>query len=103
MASVAVSNISNITRQISGGKGGQLNIGGCPVEVFRIAAGQATADTAALTPQNINNIRSVWGGPFSHNATAASGASTVTITLIGGTATLGSFEVYVMGPVNTSN
>lgn len=103
MASVAVSNITNITRQISGGKGGQLSLGGLPVEVFRIASGQATGDTAALTPQNINNIRSCFAGPFTHNATAASGASTVTITLVGGTSTMGSFEVYVVGPVNTSN
>lgn len=102
MASVATSNISNITRQITANKGTALSMAGLPVAVFRIASGQASGDTAVLVASQVPTITSVFGGPFTHNATATTGATNVTITLVGGTATIGSFDVVLMGPNPTS-
>lgn len=103
MASVATTNITNVTRQTTGGKGTALNLGGLPVEHFRIAAGQTPGDTAVLVPTTFNNVRGAIG-PVTHNATAATGASNVTITLLGATAgTVGAFDVFIFGPVPTTN
>lgn len=101
MASVATSNITNITRLISGSKGNALNMSSLPVQVFRIAAGQAPGDTAVLTPIAgvMPNIQSVWGAP--HNL-PASGASTVTVTVgtIGASGTtVPAFDVVLVGPL----
>ena len=102
MASVATSNITNITRQMTANKGTALAIGSQQVAVFRIASGQAAGDTAALTAAQVPTITSVFGGPFTHNATAATGATNVTITIVGGTSTIGAFDVWVFGPTATS-
>lgn len=102
MASVATSNITNITRQVTGNKGTALSMAGLPVAVFRIASGQASGDTAVLVASQVPTITGVFGGPFTHNATAATGATNVTITLVGGTSTIGSFDVVLMGPNPTS-
>lgn len=102
MASVATSNITNITRQALANKGTALSIGSQQVSVFRIAAGQAAGDTAVLTGFQTPTITSVFGGPFTHNATATTGATNVTITLVGGTVTMGAFDVWCFGPVPTS-
>ena len=102
MASVATSNITNITRQVLANKGTALTIGSQQVAVFRIAAGQVAQDTAVLVAAQVPTITSVFGGPFSHNATATTGATNVTITLQGGTTTLGAFDVWVFGPTSTS-
>ena len=103
MASVATTNITNVTRQTTGGKGTALSLGGLPVEHFRIAAGQASGDTAVLVPTTFNNIRGAFGGPFTHSATAATGATNVTITLVGGTATIPAVDIFILGPVPTTN
>jgi hypothetical protein len=102
MASVAVSNITNVIPALTNRKGTAMNIGGCPVAVFRIASGQAPADTAALSSAEIPIIQSVFG-PVTHNL-PATGASSVTVTLgtFGGTAaTIGLVEVWLVGPVGS--
>lgn len=92
MASVAVSNISAISFNQS-----KLSVSGFPVEIYRVAAGQAADDTAVLPNSNAPTrerglIKAVSGGPFSHNL-PATGATSVTITLVGGTTTIGQFDV----------
>jgi hypothetical protein len=105
MASVAVSNISNMTSQITGSppRGSALTWpGGIPVVVFRLAAGQVAGDTAVLSDGiRLPLIKSIMG-PVTHNL-PASGASSVTITLaaVTGSAitvTVGAFEVWLIGP-----
>lgn len=102
MASVATSNITNISRTVVNNKGTALNIGGCPVEVFRIASGQAPADTAVIVPSTFTNVRTVWG-PVQHNL-SGTGASQVTVTIAGNgtTATVGAIDVYLFGPLPVS-
>lgn len=110
MASVAVSNITNATRSITGtpAKGTGLVIAGQPVEVFRIASGQTAGDTAVLTPMAIPSIRAVMG-PVTHNLpTSGTGATSVTITIamVQGTAitsTVGGFDVWLIGPAPVNN
>ena len=94
MASVAVTNITAINYNSS-----KISISGYPIETYRIAAGQAAADTAVIPNSNAPTkerglIMSVSGGPFTHNL-PATGATNVTITLVGGTATIGQFDVDV--------
>lgn len=103
MASVATTNITNITRTIVGNKGTALNIGGCPVEVFRLASGQAPADTAVLVPATFSNVRTVFGPVY--NNLSGTGASQVTVTLCGqgSTATVGTVDIWVFGPLPTTN
>lgn len=105
MASVATSNISNITSQITGSppKGSALTLpGGIPVVCFRIASGQAPGDTAVLTDAiRLPLIKAVYG-PVTHNL-PASGASTVTVTLaaVTGSAitvTVSTIDVFLIGP-----
>lgn len=105
MASVAVSNISNLTRGITGSppKGTALTWpGGIPCVCFRIAAGQVAGDTAVLSdPVLLPLIKSVQG-PVTHNL-PASGASTVTVTLTGVftsavSNTIGAVDVWLIGP-----
>ncbi len=102
MASVATSNITNISRTVVKNLGTALNFGGCPVEVFRIASGQAPADTAVIVPSTFTNVRSVFG-PVQHNL-SGTGASQVTVTIAGNgtTATVGTIDVWLFGPLPTS-
>lgn len=103
MASVATTNISNVTRTILNNKGTSLNIGGCPVEVFRIAAGQVTGDTAVLVPSTFSNARTLIGPAVGNFPTTGSGASSVTVTLglvsSAVTATMGAVDVWLFGPL----
>ena len=105
MASVAVSNISNITSQMTGSppKGSGLTWpGGVPIVIFRIASGQAPGDTATLSDGiRLPLIKSVMG-PVTHNL-PASGASSVVVTLaaVTGSAitvTISTVEVWLIGP-----
>lgn len=105
MASVAVSNISNITSQVTGSppKGSALTWpGGVPIVIFRIASGQVAGDTAVLSdPIRLPLIKAVMG-PVTHTL-PASGASSVTVTLaaVTGSAitvTVGAVEVWCIGP-----
>lgn len=105
MASVATSNISNITSRITGTppKGSGLTWpGGIPYVHFRIASGQVAGDTAVLTDAiRLPLIQGVVG-PVTHTL-PASGASTVTVTLaaVTGSAitvTVGAVDVYLIGP-----
>lgn len=94
MASVAVTNITKVNYDNS-----KKSISGFPVETYRIASGQAAADTAVIPNSNAPTlerglIKAVSGGPFSHNL-PATGATNVTITLVGGTTTIGQFDVEV--------
>lgn len=94
MASVAVTNITKVNYNWS-----KISISGYPVETYRIASGQAAADTAVIPNSNAPTMErglicAVSGGPFSHNL-PATGATNVTITLVGGTVTIGQFDVEV--------
>lgn len=90
MASIATSNITQVNYNDS-----TLSISGAPLEHWRIASGAATGDTAVITPARMGLVRGVIG-PVSHN-TPATGATNVTVTLIGGTATIGQIDVFVLG------
>lgn len=104
MASVAVSNITDITRRVAGSKGTALTMAGQPVAVFRITAGQTVGDTAVLSSPQVPIIQSVFG-PVANNV-AATGSTSVTVTLglvsSAVTATIGAVDVYLIGPVPTS-
>lgn len=98
MASVATSNISNVTTQVTNNLARNWSFGGCPVEVYRIAAGQASADTAALKPATFTNIQAVMTTiGCSHNLTTNANTS-VTLTIQSGTVTVGAFDVWLIGP-----
>ena len=105
MASVAYSNIVELTRRVGGNKGTALSLAGQPVAAFRITAGQISGDTAVLSSAQIPIIQSVFG-PVTHNITAASGATAVTVTLgtfsTAVTSTIGTVDVWLVGPVPTS-
>lgn len=108
MASVAVTNITNITRSVSNFKGNALNIGVQPVEIFRLAAGQVAGDTAVLTPSTFSSIRAVIGPVTDNLPTTGTGATNVTVTLgiVTGSAitvTVGAVTVMLIGPVPTTN
>lgn len=106
MASVATTNITNITRLVTGLKGNATNLGGLPVEIFRIAAGQVTGDTAVLVPSTFSNIRAVIGPCSDNLPTTGLGATNVTVTLgltsAAVTTTIGAATIMLVGPVPTS-
>lgn len=109
MASVAVSNITNCTRSITGtpAKGSGLVIAGQPVAVFRIAAGQISGDTAVLATGEVPNIRAVFGPVSDNLPTSGTGATSVTVTLgtfsTAVTSTIGQVTVWVIGPAPVNN
>lgn len=83
-----------------------MSVGGLPMACFRIAAGQAVGDTAVLASQAVPTIQTVLG-PVTHNATATTGATNVTVTLAcptgsAITVTVGAVDVWIVGPVPTS-
>lgn len=90
MASVATSNISYVNYNFS-----KLSISGFPIENARIASGQSAGDTAVIVPQREKLIKSLLPGPYTHDL-PASGASSVTITIVAGTATIGQFDVWIV-------
>lgn len=107
MASVATSNITNITRLVNGGKGVGQQWGNQPVAVFRIASGQAPGDTAVLQDPNVPNILAVIGPGTDNVGTSATGVSAVTVTLgaVTGTAitaTIGATTWVIFGPLPQS-
>ena len=94
MASVATSNITFIEYNQS-----KLSISGFAVEHWRIAAGQLSGDTAAITPKREKLIKGVLG-PVTHNI-PATGASSVTVTLSGVftsavSNTIGAVDVFLL-------
>ena len=107
MASVAVSNITNITRLVNGGKGVSNNWGNQPAEIFRIAAGQVAGDTAVLSSPNIPNILAVIGPGTNNIGTSPTGVTAVTVTLaaVTGSAitvTVGATDWVILGPLPVS-
>lgn len=100
MASVALSNITQITRSIAAGFGTGLQLAGAPITAYRIASGQAPGDTAALTPApELGNVRSVFGPVQNNLPTSGTGATNVTVTITGNgsTATVGQIDVWLVG------
>jgi len=96
LASVAVSNISQIATN-----GGPLTISGFPAVLYRIASGQTPGDTLTLT--NPGGLRQVYSvvGPVSNDLDVAAVDADVVLTIIGNTAaTIGQFDVWVMGTQN---
>ena len=94
MASVAVTNITKVNYNWS-----KKSISGYPVETYRIASGQSAADTAVVPNSNAPTLErglilAVSGGPFTHNL-PATGATNVTLTIVGGTTTIGQFDCEV--------
>jgi len=91
LASIATSNITQVVDASS-----PLGLGPFSVEVWRIAAGAASADTAVITPKRGRNIVGILGGgPFSHNLGTTVNTN-VTLTLSSGTATVGAFDVTLL-------
>jgi len=98
MASVATSNISNVTPQVTNNLSRNWSMAGCPVEIWRVASGQASADTAVIKPATFTNIQSVMTSiGCSHNLGTTTNTS-VTLTIQSGTVTVGAFEVWIVGP-----
>lgn len=85
MATVAATFISSAESPIPFGSG--------RVEQWRIASGASTGDTSAIAPTYGGVVRGVLG-PVSHNLTTTP-ATTVTVTLIGGTSTMAALDVWV--------
>lgn len=107
MASVNTSNITNVTRRVTGQSCTSLNLGLQPAAIFRIAAGQAPGDTAVVQDPNIPWIQSVIGPGTNDIGTNTTGVSAVTVTLgaVTGTAitsTIGTTDWIVFGPLPTS-
>jgi len=107
LASVATTNITNITRLIAGGKGVSNQWGYQPAEVFRIASGQLPGDTAVLQSANIPNILAVIGPGTNNIGTSPTGVTAVTVTLgaVTGSAitvTVGQTDWVVLGPLPTT-
>lgn len=92
MASVATSNISQIATN-----GGPLTISGFPAVLYRIASGQTPGDTIALT--NPGGLRTVYSaiGDVSNNLDVAAPSGSVTLTITGGTTTVGQFDILIFG------
>lgn len=95
MASVAVSNISAVSYNQS-----KLSISGFAVEHFRIAAGQLSGDTAALTGVRDDLIKGVLGPVTNDLPTSGTGATSVTVTLgtfsTAVTSTIGQVDVFLI-------
>ncbi len=93
MASVATTNISNVNFADS-----KISISGYAIEIWRIAAGQLSGDTAVITPLREKLICAVPSGQV--NDLASTGASSVTITLgtfsTAVTSTIGQVDVMIM-------
>lgn len=107
MASVALSNITNTSRLIAGGKGVGNMWGNQPVATFRIAAGQAVGDTAVLQDPNVPNILGCFGPGTNNIGTSATGVSAVTVTLGNATGsaltvTVGGSDWIIAGPLPQS-
>ena len=97
MASVATSNISNVTPQVTNNLSRNWSMAGVPVEIWRIASGQASADTAVIKPATFNDIQSVMTSiGASHNLGTTQNTS-VTLTIQSGSVTVGAFEVWIVG------
>jgi hypothetical protein len=97
MASVATSSISNVTPQVTNQLARNWSMAGVPVEIWRIASGQASADTAVIKPATFNDIQSVMTSiGASHNLTTNQNTS-VTLTIQSGSVTVGAFEVWIVG------
>lgn len=97
MASVATSNISNVTPQVTNNLSRNWSFGGVPVEIYRIASGQASADTLVLTPATFTNIQSVMTEIGSSNNLTTNANTSVTLTIQSGSVTVGAFDVWVIG------
>lgn len=91
---------TNITGTISPNGEQPLSYGqsGLIEEVFRVASGGASADTVALLPRYITDIRMVKTNVGASDNLSTTAANTnVTITLSTGTVTVGAFQVSVIG------
>ncbi len=95
---MATLSVSNITSNVTTDNGQPGNFFGQPVEFFRVASGGASADTVAITPRFIRNIKTVMSELGTTNALVASNsASSVTLTLSTGTVTAAGFDVWIFG------
>lgn len=95
MASVAVSNITAVTYNQS-----KLSISGFALEHFRIAAGQISGDTAALTGVRDKLIKGVLGPVTNDLPTSGTGSTSVTVTLgtfsTAVTSTIGQVDLFLI-------
>lgn len=97
MATLASTNISGIASP-----NGEVPIGygdsGLIIEWFRVASGGANADTVALSPRFISDIRYVHSNVGASDNLSSTAANTnVTLTLSTGTNTVGAFQVAIIG------
>lgn len=70
-------------------------VSGLHVEHWRVASGGSAADTCAIPPKRGRYVVSVVGGPAYNNLGTLGTNTNVTLTLVGGTATIGSFDVQL--------
>lgn len=90
---------TNISTAISANAEQPFGFGGSGliVEFFRVTLG-ATADTIAITPRWITDIRAVQSGiPASHNVTSSAANTNVTFTLLASGATTVFADVQLVG------
>ena len=107
MASVNTNtNITNVTRRVTGQSGTSLNLGLQPAAIFRIAAGQALATRQFCKTRTFRDSIGYRAGT-NDIGTNTTGVSAVTVTLgaVTGTAitsTIGTTDWIVFGPLPTS-
>jgi len=75
--------------------------GGLYVEVFTVAGG-AVADTCAITPKFIADIRTVDPGPWTNNLSTTAANTNVTLTMTASAATNTTYHVKIYGKRATS-
>ncbi len=70
--------------------------GGFHEEIWQVASGGASGDTATIAPARGRLVVAAFGGPTSNNINPTTPQTNVVLTLAAITATLGSFQVRVM-------
>lgn len=74
-----------------------LSWGGCPIEIWRVAAGASPNDTTVITPSHMKLVKSVIGPGQSDVASTGSSQVTFTIGGNGTTATVGQIDIMLIG------
>ena len=93
MAAIAASNIIQLNYNF-----GKLDISGFPIEMYRIIGGFSAADTAAITPNRFDVVKSaVCPGGVSDLPTTDVGATNVTFTMRQSAATNQTVDVILVG------
>lgn len=73
-----------------------IPLGGFHIEIWRVASGGATGDTCTIAPDRGRFVVSAVGGPASNGLSTTGTNTNVVMTLVGGTATMGAFDVQLL-------